>query len=114
MWSEKKVIKFLRSDYKKSDFRILRSVYFAICELESDMNEYDWDAGQVDLIKLLMDRSGETRPNVQKSLSTFETLKLLDYSMFAEESNTNKIVRFDCSLNGFEDLVKQGGQIDKR
>ncbi len=76
LWADKRVFRFLRHSYEKGEFKHLRSVYFALCEIDSDFGEGIQIKG---FTKTVAAYCGLGITPVGKCLQTLRNLNLIDY-----------------------------------
>ena len=100
LWADKQVVRFFRHNYPKIDYKNLRSIYLALCEVDSDFGE-----GKPinSFIKTVCTYSGMNRNVVNKYLVHLRDLRLIDYDQERTEDNGQFTRKSMLTLYKWED-----------
>jgi hypothetical protein len=76
LWADKRVIRFFRKNFEKKDYKNLRSIYLALCEIESDFGE---NANIKGFTKTVSTYAGMGEDVTRKYLRALWKADLIDY-----------------------------------
>ena len=76
LWADKRVTRFFRKNFSKKDFKNLRAIYLALCEMESDFGE---GREIISFTKTLSTYSGISRDTLRPYLIALKKAELIDY-----------------------------------
>ena len=81
MWADKRVIRFFRHSFEKREYRKLRDVYIALCEIDSDFTEekFSDEKSIRNLTKTCTTYTGMDQGGVSKILQLLKELNFIDY-----------------------------------
>lgn len=76
LWSDKRILVFFRKNFDKNHYKNLRTVYLALCEIDSDFNE----TGQIiGFTKTVATYAGVHEDSVRLYLRALQKADLIDY-----------------------------------
>lgn len=119
-WADKQVLRFLRKCFDKKDYRKLRDVYLALCEIDSDFTEErESEVKSIhNITKTCATYAGMDLYRVTKSLQVLKILQLVDYGRKTNKSGRiigSRLVMFEWKNKDFHlTLLKpyKGGTIN--
>ena len=76
LWADKRVIRFFRKNFEKGEYKNLRSVYLALCEIDSDFHE---GTEIKSFVQTVAAYSGMNRGTINKYLIALKKAKIIDY-----------------------------------
>ncbi|MCK9456783.1 MAG: hypothetical protein M0R31_05755 [Candidatus Riflebacteria bacterium] len=76
LWADKRVVRFFRKNFDKVDYKNLRSIYLALCEIDSDFNE---DAEICGFAKTVATYAGMNEGTVRPYLRALQKAGIIDF-----------------------------------
>ena len=89
LWADKRVLRFFRHTFNKKDYKNLRNVYLALCEIDSDFTEErNSDTKSIhNLTKTCATYAGMDQGNVSEVLQFLRQIYLIDYGIKKDKAN---------------------------
>ncbi len=107
LWCDKQVIRFFRQNFDKNDYKNLRSVYLALCEIDSDFGE---NSDIYSFVKTVATYAGMNRNTVHPYLQALRNAGIIDYSQQKDNDSGqfkgSKLIMYKWEQEGQDEKVR--------